>query len=76
MRNKGKRGGGAVDSDDSQSQVMSPRLPQTPNVTDPTASGSVSVSGQHGSVPLVHSDHYDPNHRHPVSLDCASESIL
>ena len=31
---------------------MSPRLPQTPNVTDPTASVSVSVSGQHGSVPL------------------------
>ena len=55
MRNKGKRGGGAVDSDDSQSQVMSPRLPQTPNVTDPTASVSAQygpVSGQHGSVPL------------------------
>ncbi len=49
MRNKGKRGGRAVDSDDSQSQVMSPRLPQTPTITDQTA----SVSVQHGSVPLA-----------------------
>ena len=54
MRNNGKRGGGAVDPGDSQSQVMSPQLPPSSHGSAVSVQSvpvqAVSMSGFSGPV--------------------------